>query len=912
MTGFTGLVWLGLNFNRIETLPGSIGNLTNLQRLYLRGNALTKLPDRIGDLRSLVELDITGCETASLPAAMARLEALEHVGLDEKSLAPDLRAVWKEEGWKSLREHLGRAAEEVSVTQCVGKVVLVGPQENGKTCLQRALRGEPFQAGGESTDGMSRERLHLGLTGDFVTLAERARKSGPRMDVIDLTLWDMGGQEHYQHTHQMFFTPSALYLVVTMPRQGASVQKLHEWIELVGRRTGGDATVIVVSTRCNDKDCQPDKALTLQELQSRHGEMIRAMVAVDSRDGTGIPEMRVLLATVAQEKRSKCTHTWLPGWAKVLDELSNSGVAFLRWRQISDICARHGIGEAQEQRQVIRTGHYIGALLWREDIPAGEDVVILNPDWLCRAVARLVDDEHTRLAHGLVDILKLERVWRGPGRDNTPGYEPDTYEALIELMEINELAYRPRMAGAKTGQGHQLLVTQMVEDRPRHDVDTTWTDISPPNGAEAVRVIAFRKVGSIGYEEVPDIIYLLIFRLREFSLGRADYNKALHWQRGLLVTDDYGSAGKIELDGPLLRITVRHRLGDGLMHSIVHRIGVRGDGYWSGLGLEKVEFVPCGRVCAVGKPDSGLISMEDCAEADRAGNRSVRCETCKKYVSIRELLSLRAVVPPVLEALTTRVAEMEANLAAVIREEGAATREDIASLREVIQMQGDGILDAFTSEWKDGPRLFSVIPVPGEKGEVWWRPNLERWTHMTFRMTVWCEASRRPVPLFRELKDQKDEGRGFKGSETITLPGEWLQGVRRALTWGSWATLALTAGGAGAIGGLVTAAGGLIEPQDARNLAAEVSRQRGVIKEVAAAIPDHSRRLLLDRKGALEATQPEMFGSTGSLGFGKLVEEDLKLIRFLREEFKRKDPAWGGLRPRNDGKFGRIWAHPKA
>lgn len=86
----------------------------------------------------------------------------------------------------------------------------------------------------------------------------------------------------------------------------------------------------------------------------------------------------------------------------------------------------------EEQRQVIRTGHYIGALLWREDLPAGEDVVVLNPDWLCRAVARLLDDEETQQAHGLVDVPKLGRVWSGPGRDGTPGYEPDTYPALID------------------------------------------------------------------------------------------------------------------------------------------------------------------------------------------------------------------------------------------------------------------------------------------------------------------------------------------------------------------------------------------------------------------------------------------------------------------------------------------------
>ena len=134
VTGCTGLIWLGLNFNRIEKLPEKLGALVNLQRLYLRGNLLTELPRGIGDLAALQELDLTYCELAQLPSSMARLESLEHIALGERALAPELRAAWKEQQWQSLREHLARTAKEVSATQFVGKVVLAGSQENGKTC----------------------------------------------------------------------------------------------------------------------------------------------------------------------------------------------------------------------------------------------------------------------------------------------------------------------------------------------------------------------------------------------------------------------------------------------------------------------------------------------------------------------------------------------------------------------------------------------------------------------------------------------------------------------------------------------------------------------------------------------------------------------------------------------------------
>jgi GTPase SAR1 family protein len=971
--GSADLVWLGLNFNHLTHLPETIGRLVNLQRLYLRGNALTELPIGMGSLRGLIELDLTGCAIGRLPSSMAHLGILEHLALHDRALEPDQRAAWKGEKWSALRDHLMREdvealkqyrlgpayqaelanfgthadryseivtaaqsmhelrlrlqepevraelypslkpedtplpLDEAQVpSQFVGKVVLVGSQEHGKTCLQRALRGEPFKESSKSTDGMSRERLYLTLDGEQVSPTRRAETPGPQQDIIDLMLWDMGGQDSYQRTHRMFFTPSAVYLVVTLPREGGGVEKLDDWIELVKRRTGGEATIIVVSTRHVDRPA--DAALTLAGLQAKHGEIIRAVVAVDSKHDTGVPELRKLLAAVVQEPRAKCRHTWLPGWAKVLNELSNSPAPFLRWPEIQELCKTSGVVDPIEQRQVVRTGHYTGALLWREDIPSGEDVVILNPDWLSRAVARLLDDEVTQQEHGLVDIPKLTRVWRGPGRDDTPGYEPDTYPALIELMEINELAYRPKVPGKQVGEGHLLLITQMVDDKPKQDLEDKWQAISPADCEESVRVVAFRKVGDIGYEEVSDILYLLIFRLRDFSLGRTNYKQAEHWQRGLLVMDDYGSAGRIELEDRKLRITVRHRLGDGLMHSIIHRIGVRDDGYWNGRGLEKVEFVPCGPACAKGTPDAGLISMESCFKADRAGNRSVECQSCKEYVPIHQLLRQRAVEAPKAVELREWVEAILSGQRTIIQEvkqQGAATHERMSELRQFVQMQGDGILDAFTSEWKDGPRFFSLIPIIGEG----WNPK--KWTTMEFRVTVWCEASFRPVPFFGVKKKPGGKTVEHQGTETITLTRGWLQGARKLLSWGSWATMAVAASGTGAICGIVSAAGKVITHAEANELAAELARQQRAFKEVVGSIADDADHPLRKGTTSPEAGWAANFSPLGMKEYNVPIAEDLAMIRFLRGEFGKKDPTWGGLKPRADGKFGRIWAHPK-
>ena len=42
-----GLLWLGLNFNKIEKLTSGAGEWKELRRLYVRGNNLTTLPEAV-------------------------------------------------------------------------------------------------------------------------------------------------------------------------------------------------------------------------------------------------------------------------------------------------------------------------------------------------------------------------------------------------------------------------------------------------------------------------------------------------------------------------------------------------------------------------------------------------------------------------------------------------------------------------------------------------------------------------------------------------------------------------------------------------------------------------------------------------------------------------------------------------
>ena len=70
----------------LTSLPESIGNLTNLQSLYIRVDSLTTLPDWIGNLTNLQSLGINGDSLSTLPESIGNLTNLQTLGISGDSL----------------------------------------------------------------------------------------------------------------------------------------------------------------------------------------------------------------------------------------------------------------------------------------------------------------------------------------------------------------------------------------------------------------------------------------------------------------------------------------------------------------------------------------------------------------------------------------------------------------------------------------------------------------------------------------------------------------------------------------------------------------------------------------------------------------------------------------------------------
>jgi Leucine-rich repeat (LRR) protein len=75
------IVELNISYNKLISIPESIGNLVNLRILYCHSNELISLPESIGNLVNLKNLDLSRNKLISLPESIGNLVALRYLNI---------------------------------------------------------------------------------------------------------------------------------------------------------------------------------------------------------------------------------------------------------------------------------------------------------------------------------------------------------------------------------------------------------------------------------------------------------------------------------------------------------------------------------------------------------------------------------------------------------------------------------------------------------------------------------------------------------------------------------------------------------------------------------------------------------------------------------------------------------------
>ena len=638
----TALTTLNLRGNQLAAVPESLGNLTALTRLYLSGNQLAAVPESLGNLTGLSELDLTGNQLAAVPESLGNLTALTTLYLSENQLAavpeslgnltalseldlsgnqltavPAQLADRLDDGMQlrlsanplkdPLPELAARGPAELATylrslhdakPQYEAKMVLVGEGNVGKTSLVAALKGETFVERRPTTHGIEISPLTFRHPSLSTSMTVRA--------------WDFGGQEVYRVSHQFFLTRRALYLVVWNARQGQEHDEVEGWLRRIRLRVGPDARTLVVATHCAER---------LPELDYPHlkqmfpGMLPRALFEVDSRTGQGISGLTNAISNHAA-RLPQMGQLISRRWAAAREDILACAAAEpqVPYEQFAGICQQHGLTEP-ETGTLAKLMHDLGLVIYYADDEGLKDIVVLNPEWLTKAISYVLNDETTRQAAGVLDHARLGQIWHDP----TGGYDRRYHPYFLRLMEKFDISYR-----LEDDETHSLVAQLVPHQRPA----LPWQPGTPPPAGIRALALVCRLA-----EPAPGLIPWLTVRHHRASTG-------MHWRRGIFLRHPiaaYASEALLELrSSSELAVEVRAPSPDLYFNVLRDSIEDLITRRWAGLDYHL--FIPCpgndGTPCPGQFPLDGLLRIRQ-----NGLTATVPCMGCGQVYEISVLLT---------------------------------------------------------------------------------------------------------------------------------------------------------------------------------------------------------------------------------------------------------------------------------
>ena len=680
----THLRTLGLDGNQLTTLP-EIGQLSNLEALGLDGNELTALPPEIGQLTKLRTLQLNGNHLSVLPWQLADLLT---EGLTLKLQGNPLNEPFPElleRGAHVLATYL-RSLKD-AIPQYEAKLLLVGEGNVGKTSLIAALQDAPFVEGRPTTHGIEIQPLTM---------------RHPDLDV-DMTVrtWDFGGQEVYRITHQFFFSPRALYLVVWNAREGQEQNEVVGWLRRIRLRVRQDARVLIIATHYDERHPELD----YPDLERSFPGLLVGRYDVDNRSGYGISELREgIAACIAQlpQMGQLISPRWIAAREEILDYAQTEPQ--ISYTQFKKICQRHQV-EGDEIVTFAELMHDLGQIVYYSGNEGLRDFVILDPEWLTKAISYVLEDGSTARSQGVLDHTRLAEIWQD--RKEGLAYPARYHPYFLRLMEKFDVSYRLE------DDDFRSLVAQLV---PYERPDLPWgTSTFMPDGIRGIALVCQLS------ESVPGLVAWLTVRHHRASVGK-------HWRTGVFLRHPitaYASDALIELQTPdQLMIEVRAPSPDLFFNVLRDSAEDLLTRRWP--GLDYALFVPCPTRASDGRRCRGQFPLKFLLGYRERGRTYAPCHECLFDLDISELLTGFAQPELPLRPELQQLQEQVTQVADGVRRLESYAAETADSIRRVLQ--------AVSNEIPDCPRLFTVSSENPTGARI-----LRRFYQRQYRLILWCE-----------------------------------------------------------------------------------------------------------------------------------------------------------------------------
>ena len=356
-----------------------------------------------------------------------------------------------------------------------------------------------------------------------------------------------------------------------------------------------------------------------------------------------------------------------------------------------------------------------GRVVYHGDDPHLAGTVVLDPEWLMKAIAYVVTDKPTQEANGILAESSLPRIWLDHGRaqaENPIRYEKEHWNHLLRMMDRHDIVYQLTK--------QDWLVSPLVA--------VAKPPALPWDGRQTVNEGCVVRAECLLDDEIPGLMALLTVRT---SFDHYDH-KRYCWRSGVFLQDRIhpGTLALIEAKSATrVSIATTGQFAPNFMERLAG-------------GLEQLiyEMWP-GGVAAEAKPYRFIVPcptdgcpgyfLRDDLYHDRAdGVIEARCNEGRRCrYSIDELLTGQPAPFSARGEFAEGVRRLEQKLESI---DGT-----LAAMRS-------GIGDILGYVSNEAPRIYSLKPVEPSRWSL--LRQAQELVQQRVEVQIWCEEMNRPVP----------------------------------------------------------------------------------------------------------------------------------------------------------------------
>jgi TPR repeat protein/serine/threonine protein kinase len=523
----------------LYSLAICIGNGQGTEKDFAKSLSLLEKAAERKNPRALFKLGQLYEEGSEVPKDMARClgyyrkaSQLNHKEADSayhrlilETLPDSIRSGTK----KQVEQFVEDIVKGGSVMWKKAKIMVLGKEGVGKTHLYHRLRSLSYDLN-LSTDGIDVHSFKL--------------------NDVELTWFDFGGQAIFYSTHQFFLTAQCVYLVCFKFGDEESLERANYWLRNIRSFSYGrtrPAKVVVVGTHADVFPEEVEQQLVWDELKQAmdaNGHVI-GRIAVSCHTGEGFEGVKRGIELALDSAKLRAVQ--VPRSYQMIETFileSRRATPKLSWKEVFAMFPALNENQLQQAFDFFAD---MGLCLVERRL----QLLITDPQWLASTFSTLVSFSQSWVKNGTVAAADLTHVWKAFSEHET--------EQVMGLFESFQVAF------AKRKEGLWVVPSLLPEDRPFD----TMLDFVPGRDVQLYERM-------FKFEILPSGLFgRLIARLQEWS---ADGVVITHMWRDGFVIETPGKSDIAEI--------VVKALPDG--HAVVVRCKSSRSGSHSSLSLKPV------------------------------------------------------------------------------------------------------------------------------------------------------------------------------------------------------------------------------------------------------------------------------------------------------------------------------------